>query len=177
MSNPDLWQLCKKGDRAAFKQIYLDHIDNLMAYGYKICQDQELLQDAVHDLFVYIWEKRTTLSDTDSIIKYLCVSLRRRLIKNIEDGKKTTFDVELENHSLNMTSSRENEWIQEEDDHKTQKNIQAAIAKLPKRQQEAIHLKYYQNLSYEEICDIMEINYQSVRNLISRAVIDMRHLL
>ncbi|MBK6783157.1 MAG: hypothetical protein IPG79_04925 [Saprospiraceae bacterium] len=61
MDNPDLWQRCKKGDRDAFKLLYQLHIDDLVAYGRKICSDQEILEDGIHDLFVYIWEKEKTL--------------------------------------------------------------------------------------------------------------------
>ncbi len=41
---------------------------------------------------------------------------------------------------------------------------------LSNRQKEAVFLKYYNQMSYEDICDIMNINYQSVRNLISTAL-------
>lgn len=177
MESPVLWQQYKKGNREAFRQLYMDHIDDLMAYGQKICQDSDILQDTVHDLFVYIWEKRETIGETDSIIKYLCVSLRRRLVKNIEEQTRTSHQVDMENNMVYMTTSIETELIVREDNVEKQKLLSVAISKLPKRQQEALHLKYYQNLSYEEICTLMDINYQSVRNLISKAIIDLRHLL
>ncbi|MBK8079760.1 MAG: hypothetical protein IPK25_05430 [Saprospiraceae bacterium] len=47
MDNPDLWQRCKKGDRDAFKLLYQLHIDDLVAYGRKICSDQEILEDGI----------------------------------------------------------------------------------------------------------------------------------
>jgi RNA polymerase sigma factor (sigma-70 family) len=177
MESPEVWQRCKKGDRDAFRQLYMAHIDNLMAYGHKLCQDTEILEDAVHDLFVYIWEKRETLGETDSIIKYLCVSLRRSLYKNLEENAKTLHADYLENHHFLTTPSIETEWAAKEEADKNQKRLQQAMTRLPKRQQEAIHLKYYQNMSYEDICSIMDINYQSVRNLISKAVIDLRNLM
>ena len=174
MQSPEVWQRCKKGDRNAFRQLYMDHIDNLMAYGRKLCPDMEILEDAVHDLFVYLWEKRESLGETDSVIKYLCVSLRRRLVKSIENQSKTQHPEHLENHVQFTSPSIESEWIQTEDTSGQEILLQNAISKLPKRQQEAIHLKYYQNMSYEDICDVMDINYQSVRNLISRAIIELR---
>ncbi len=177
MENVSVWLRCKKGDKNAFRELYLENIDSLMAYGHKICSDADILQDAVHDLFVYIWEKRDTLSDTDSAIKYLCVSLRRRLIKNMEKDNQIKQSDQLENHINYAESSPETQWMEKEEQEKSQYQLQQAMLKLPKRQQEALHLKYYENLPYEDICTIMEINYQSVRNLISRAISDLRNYL
>src|SRR5690606_10205010 len=149
----------------------------LMAYGKKICPDNTLLEDAVHDLFVYIWDKRESLGDTDSVIRYLCASLRRRLVKDMENQGKFQHPEHLENHLSASVDSKESEWIREEHSLSQQSALQIAISKLPKRQQEALHLKFYHNMSYEDICAVMDINYQSVRNLISKAIIDLRTLL
>ena len=54
--------------------------------------------------------------------------------------------------------------------------LQKQLKSLTNRQQEAIYLKYYEERSYEEICTIMDINYQSVRNLISSGLIKMKEL-
>jgi RNA polymerase sigma factor (sigma-70 family) len=177
MDSPALWQKCKKGDREAFKLLYQFHIDDLMAYGRKICNDHEILEDAVHDLFVYVWEKRESLGDTDSVIRYLCVSLRRRLVKYIEDDQKVSRNIDMENHNTAQTSSAETALIIKEEENALKQKLSEAISRLPKRQQEAIHLKYYQCLSYDEICTVMDINYQSVRNLMARAMTELREFM
>lgn len=175
MNSQSLWQRCKNGEQEAFRHLYMENVDALMAYGKKICADTEILEDAVHDLFVYIWEKRESLGDTDSVIRYLCASLRRRLVKDMDSQSKFQHPEHLENLSSLSVESKESEWIDSENTHSQQSSLKNAILKLPKRQQEALHLKYFENMSYEDICSIMDINYQSVRNLISKAVIDLRN--
>lgn len=49
-------------------------------------------------------------------------------------------------------------------------NLSKSLNKLPKRQKEAIYLKYYTGLNAKEIAEIMEINYQSVVNLIHKGI-------
>jgi RNA polymerase sigma factor (sigma-70 family) len=49
-------------------------------------------------------------------------------------------------------------------------NLKTIINQLPKRQQEAINLRYYHNFSNEEIAQIMGVNYQSVSNFIYTAL-------
>ena len=50
------------------------------------------------------------------------------------------------------------------------KNISKLLNKLPKRQKEAIYLKYYSGLKAKEISEIMGINYQSVVNNLHKAI-------
>ena len=52
--------------------------------------------------------------------------------------------------------------------------LQNAMNKLPERQKEAIYLKYYNNLSGQEIADIMNINHQSVRSTLAKALNNLR---
>ena len=55
-----------------------------------------------------------------------------------------------------------------------EKKLQQALDHLSERQREIIHMKYYQQLEYEEISDIMDLNYQSARNLVNRALSVLR---
>ncbi|MEM8901964.1 MAG: sigma-70 family RNA polymerase sigma factor, partial [Bacteroidota bacterium] len=67
--------------------------------------------------------------------------------------------------------------IQDEHSAEQLNRIKSAFEALSDRQKEAIFLKYYQDMDYEEIGEAMNINYQSVRNLVFRAVKSLRELL
>jgi RNA polymerase sigma-70 factor (ECF subfamily) len=56
----------------------------------------------------------------------------------------------------------------------TQGTLKLLMEKLPKRQQEAVTLRFYYNFSYETIASIMGMNYQSVLNLMQRALKTLR---
>ena len=49
-------------------------------------------------------------------------------------------------------------------------NLSELLNKLPKRQKEAIYLKYYSGLKAKEISEIMGVNYQSVLNTLHKAI-------
>lgn len=55
-----------------------------------------------------------------------------------------------------------------------QRLVQEAIARLPERQRQALVLKQYQNMSYQEIADIMETTVSSVQMLLHRAMTTLR---
>jgi len=52
--------------------------------------------------------------------------------------------------------------------------LHQALEKLPRRQREAVHLRYFQNMSNEEISALMQINIQSVYNLIFGAMSNLK---
>jgi RNA polymerase sigma factor (sigma-70 family) len=75
---------------------------------------------------------------------------------------------------FNIIYAANDEMYSEENFHHKKKAVQRALAELTPRQKEAIYLRYMNRMSYEEICQIMDMNYQSARNLIFRAVEKMR---
>jgi DNA-directed RNA polymerase specialized sigma24 family protein len=48
------------------------------------------------------------------------------------------------------------------------------MGRISDRQREIIHMKYIQQLDYEDIARIMSLNYQSARNLVTRALAALR---
>ena len=64
----------------------------------------------------------------------------------------------------------------EQDAEKTARVLQA-LGQLSNRQKEIIYLKFYQELNYDEVSEIMNINYQVARNLLHQAIKAMRKIL
>jgi RNA polymerase sigma factor (sigma-70 family) len=175
MDDQQLWLQLKKGDEQALKFIYDEHIDNLGNYARKFSSDSALIEDAIHDLFVLIWNKRETLGMTDSIIKYLCVSLRRDLIRRIQkEQQDVSFDNGLE-YKYDFQLTQEDIMVAAEQSTEHSKKLAQGMENLSSRQKEAIYLKFYEEMSYDEICEVMGINYQSVRNLISKGLLELRN--
>lgn len=53
-------------------------------------------------------------------------------------------------------------------------NVEKYFEKLSPRQRQIINLYYIEQRKYEDICRIMGINYQSVRNLMHRSISRLR---
>ena len=83
----------------------------------------------------------------------------------IDDMEKTIVDVNFSPEEL--ITHQENETFKN-------KNILILLNNLPKRQKEAIYLKYYSGLKTNDIATIMEVNYQSVVNTIHKALKNLR---
>ena len=52
--------------------------------------------------------------------------------------------------------------------------LQEAIHALTPKQKEVLYLRFYEGLSYDEIEKITDTNYQSIRNLLSKTIKNLR---
>lgn len=167
----NLWRRFKQGDQEAFAEIYSQYAGILFNYGYHIVADASLVQDAIQDLFVDLWRMHENLSDTTSIKFYLFRALRRKLHRLTDRGQMFS---ELPLIATSDIPTQEMEMIMDEESSEKLQMLQRHLLDLPPRQLEAIRLRFYENSTLEQIASVMEMNEQSVRNLIQRAIHKLR---
>ena len=173
MNDTLLWQALKNGKKSALESIYNSEVDYLYNYAQRLCVDKELIMDCIQDLFIEIWNKRETIGMTDAIRPYLITSIRRKIFNEIKKSKKISGEAN-ENLDFRTDEAIESQIIAKETSQENAVMLKNSMKGLSSRQREAIYHKYYNNHSYEEICSIMDINYQSVRNLISLGLKKMK---
>ncbi len=120
-------------------------------------------------MFVYIWQKRESLSDLNNIRPYLLVSLRHKILNTAKKNQKVEHK-EINDSFVSEQSSIEDGMIQSEFNLELKNRLKLGLEILSSRQKEAIFLRYHNGMEYDDICDIMDIGYQSVRNLISSGI-------
>lgn len=171
----ELWLALKNGSQEALAELYNLYIDELIRYGYRVSRNRELVVDSIQDLFLTLWQSRRSLSETDSVRFYLFRALRNRINRNQGlEGPLNSVDIGEISELVSDLLHPEAEQIVREEDQDRVKRLKTAIDKLPTRQREIIQLRYYSDFSMEEIGQIMDINIQSARNLLFRAISELR---
>ena len=164
-----LWNSFKTGDWDAYTRLYHAYYRLLNNYGYKFTKDINLIEDAVHDLFVTLWTNRNNLGNPLSVKNYLYKSIRNILFRKIKAASRI-FYLDEDNESIPFVVSYDHELISNEEEKRLQQTIHEVINKLPARQQEIIFLRFYEGLSYDEIADIMGIHVSSAYKLLYKAL-------
>ncbi|SFB10226.1 RNA polymerase sigma factor [Algoriphagus aquimarinus] len=162
----------KNSDRQALSVIYDKYYQDLYFYLLKFYSQEDLVQNAIHDMFIDLWNSRKSIGEIKSLKAYLLVSSRRKLFKLIKDiqlNSDQNFSYEDELTDIPFQYSHEDFLIEKEIDDNRRIKILEAINQLPSRQKEAVYLRYYEKLSVEEISLVQGINYQSVLNNLQRA--------
>ena len=165
-----IWKSLKEGDLNAFSVLFESYYPKLHSYGLKISKNKAVTEDTLQDFFLYVYEHRENLSDLDTIAPYLFTSYKRFLLKVMKKNEKlkqTDFSIE---NFVDIQFTAEELMTNQETQRFKDKNISKLLNKLPKRQKEAIYLKYYSGLKAKEISEIMDINYQSVVNTLHKAI-------
>jgi RNA polymerase sigma factor (sigma-70 family) len=176
MNDVDLWRSFRNGDDQAFALLYQTYIEVLYKYGHKLTIDSDLVEDAIQDMFIELWNSRQRLSDTDSIKFYLFRILRRKITQNPLNRRVAGIDITgVEQRDLSM--SVENQLIATENEGTRKKMLWTALLKLPPRQQEAVNLRFFNGFSHQQIADIMNISLQSVHNTLQKSMKGLREIL
>lgn len=171
------WQQFLEGTQQALSDIFLFHHDDLFRYGLKLTGNQEMVKDCIQDLFLKLWKNRRNLQMVNSVKPYLFKSLRNHLIDSIGLLKPNVpMSDEIEDH-LEIIYSHEDFLIHNQVTEEIRQQVIAALNKLTKRQREAIYLRYFEELDFETIANLMDMNLQSVRNTLSRAMMLLRDLM
>jgi RNA polymerase sigma factor (sigma-70 family) len=170
----DIWKSFLQGDKAALKQLMQVYYKPLFHYGSKYSEDAELVKDCIQELFIGLWDRRMRLSVAVNPKPYLMASLRRALHRKLQSESRLLKYKAAGSDYFNLELSIEQKMIDSESLQLVVKRIAEAMAKLPKRQKEVIYLKFFQNLSREEIAKVMGNNPQTVSNLLQLALKKLR---
>jgi RNA polymerase sigma factor (sigma-70 family) len=168
-----VWNAFRDENQEAFAVIYYRYFTILLQRGLQICGDRELVKDCIHDLFVEIWKNKLHLSTPDSVKAYLVACIQRKLLRQLKQIRSRYS--ESKSTAVELDLSMEDKLIAEQLQVEQKCSIHKALDSLTKRQKEAIQLKYFANLSYEEIAEKMDISTDSIYNLVSKAMDSLQY--
>ncbi|CAG5003251.1 hypothetical protein DYBT9275_03112 [Dyadobacter sp. CECT 9275] len=166
-----LWQAFRSGDRRAFSDLMNEYYPLLLNYGVRLQRDREFVRDCLHDLFIDLWNQRQKLDEVEKLKPYLLISLRRRLFRETKRLKWFREAEEVkDDYAFEVQFAIESYLVNNEVQHEDLKRLQFNLEKLSKRQREAIYLRFFQEMEYDDIAKVMSINYHSAVNLIYEAL-------
>ena len=169
-----IWNRFLAGDNEAFSEVYQKYVQSLFLYGLQFTSDRELVKDSIHDLFVKLYNGRNNISEIKNVKIYLFVLLKNILIDEFRKNSKiaTTDNLQpLENN----TASAEDEFLDREEAFLAQQKVKDLMSVLTLRQRKAIFYRFIEGMDIKDICELMDMNYQSVVNLIQRALTKIRN--
>ena len=181
-SDTQIWDDFLLGSKEAYSFMYEKYARVLYNYGYKIAQNRQLTEDCLQDLFLTILETRERLGHTDSIKFYLMRALRRDIVRKLSTGPSLRragsvgtsmgHHRSLDDHDIEFQVEFQYEptWLDSQISKERSDALLRELNQLPARQKEALFLKFFDNLSYEEIAGIMGIETTSAYKVIYKAI-------
>lgn len=165
-----LWRKFTQGDTAAYESIYHQYVKELYSYVYTVVRNKSIAEDVIHDLFADLWSNRKSLGEIRSVRLYLFSCVKRRSLKKLKKERTfTCFDYEQESAAFEIVPSFLDELTASQHKDAMAKSIKKCIANLSNRQREIIYLRFYQNMSYSEVAELLQLDQKYIYNLASKA--------
>ena len=170
----DLWHQSQTGDSVAFCQLANRLYGPLFNYACTFTPDRERIKDAIQDLLLHVWERKKAIH-IQFVAIYFLKALRNQLLQEFRrlpaaysavDGDDM---MQLSDYQTVETEIEQSEALSEQ-----QRWVNHAINVLPKRQREVIFLKFFEGLTNEQIAELMQLNRQSVANLVGKALSSLK---
>ncbi|NRB50800.1 MAG: sigma-70 family RNA polymerase sigma factor [Saprospiraceae bacterium] len=162
------WSKIQHGNQDAFNDLFRALYPELKAYGMKIAPREDLVQDAIQKLFVKLWKRKDTLGQVKSVKSYILKGYRRTLIDLLAAEQRRARLTSPGEQAFHL--SPEDLKIYHQEQEQQARQLSTLLSQLPEKQREIIYLRFYNQLSFQEIADILDINYQTARNYGSKAI-------
>jgi len=168
------WISFKNGDRDSFERIYNEFVDVLFTYGIKICNDHELVKDAIQDLFVDLYRYNITLKNPEYLEFYLVKSLKRQIISRIKVNHKSEMLSEISEYTFQMKFDLEEDYTSNETENLRIQSVKELLLTLDPPKREILFLKFNTGLNYLEIGQLLNLKPDTVKKQIYRLLGHLR---
>lgn len=163
----ELWKHVSEGNRDAYTKLYVEYYRKLYNYGRKFTDDIPVLEDTIQDTLISIWTRRSQLNTIQNPGTYYYTAFRHALIKKLSE-------IKIHHVPSNPQFSADAVVMKREADKELKDNMEAAMRMLTSRQREALYLRFYEELSYEEISQLMSISLKATYKIMARALAHLR---
>jgi RNA polymerase sigma factor (sigma-70 family) len=150
----------------AFQNRVLPAKNKLYRFALKFLGNEEEAKDVVQEVFVRVWNGRHQMNEVQNWEAW-CMRITKNLsLDRIRSmSRKQTQPIEEVYHiRQDSLSPHESAVIQE-----SMNQIDRFIAGLPEKQRQVIHLRDVEGYSYNEICEILELDMNQVKVNLFRA--------
>ena len=160
----ELLSRLEKGDMQAFDELYWKYQKAVYLNVYKLTRDSIIAEDIVQEVFISLWEKKSTIDTSRSVAGWLFVSSYNRSVNALKKRLKES----LAYKSLDQPGT-EQEYDQAVLD--MQLNVlEKAIAQLSPQKRRVFELCKLQGRSYEEAAAELKISKHTIKEYLSAAI-------
>lgn len=151
----------KKGDKEALREAYTKYHTQLYGVAVKYLKSKNLAEDAVHDVFIKLWNHRQKLDTQKSLKGFLFTSMKNHVLNMIRNHKR---DVEKNMSYALLRPVSQNKTESELTLKNYKKVFEDALQELPEGKREVFDLKMKSGLSNKKIAEKLDVSVNTVKS-------------
>jgi RNA polymerase sigma-70 factor, ECF subfamily len=175
-----LMRLVAGGDAGAFEKLVERHQALVAGTVARMLGSNSDVEDIAQQVFIRVWKSAGRYVARAKFTTWLLKITRNLVFNEMRRAKRhphVPVQIEPEAEELPLkdeaTATPAARLLEEE----LQQKIESAITQLPDTQRMALILRRYEELSYEEIADVLELSVPAVKSLLFRARSELRERL
>ncbi len=167
---PDSTEKWQHGDVSAFEMLYRQYEKLVYRTAYLITGDKEAANDTLQEVFISIWKSRHTYDPNKG---KLTTWLHRITVNQCSKkrAKKTSATVSLEEKGIDLPEmkyrSQPDEILVSKMEYE---QLLRALDALDHKHRSVLVLRYFNDLSYQEIADALEIPLGTVKSRLNKSL-------
>lgn len=174
LKEEELIESLVNNDRKAFEYIFRYYYTDLCRFTLKYVRDEIVAEEIVQEVFINIWERRSSIKINTSLKAYLFTAVRNRSFNYIKlQLPKEQLKTDVDSIGFIDENTREDELIMED----LHQYVREAIDTLPTKCKAIFLLSRNSGLTYKEIAEELEISVKTVENQVGLALKKLREQL
>lgn len=172
-----LMQLVSTGDMMAFEQLVERHQALVAGTVGRMLWNNADVEDIAQQVFVRVWKSAKRYEPRAKFTTWLLKITRNLVFNELRRRKRhatVPLQSEVEGEELQLPDRREQTPDASLLERELQSSIEDAIGQLPESQRMAVVLRRYDELSYEDIAEVLGQSVPAVKSLLFRARTELR---
>jgi RNA polymerase sigma-70 factor (family 1) len=163
ITDKDLLIKLREGDALAFRELYVRHNRQVLAFAIHLTHSAVDAEDILQDTFLRLWTNRAQLPDIERFDNYIFMIARNRTLDHL---RKVALQQRLIDQVWANISETTEEPAQQLDVRESKQLIHQALEALSPQKQTVFQLSRHQGLSHEEIAQQLGLSKSRVKNLL-----------
>lgn len=167
-----LMMLVKKGDISAFEEIVEIHQSAVVGTVAKMLGSASDAEDIAQQVFIRVWKSAGRYKPSAKFTTWMFTITRNLVFNEMRRRqRKPAVSMDEREEEYNLMAPDENTVAPDQQvlENELVKAIDAAIQSLPEKQRLAVILRRYEDRSYEEIAEVLNLSLSAVKSLLFRA--------
>lgn len=157
----------KKDDQSAFSVVFTQYYSDLVRFSFKFTNDLNISEEIVQDVFLRLWENRSSLEIHTSLKSYLLKNVQNRSIDSLRHTGITNQYVSMVLNNVIVSQNDTENYVFFSE---LQANYNNALKKIPVQYADVFRMSRMEGLKYQEIADELGVSVRTVEVRLSKAL-------
>lgn len=169
-----LWSDIRNGNVTAFTNLYKAYYQFLFSYGFKVSGNKDMTKDWIHEIFLELWNRHEQLPAVEHVGFYLKTWLKRKIMRGLPREQMAAIRAMEASDNLYSGHSYEELLVQLQTSREVKQQVEKAMTQLSPRQLEVIRMKFFEEMSYEQIAAATHAAPRTVYNQVYESLKALR---